>query len=226
MPSCNTCIRPLYSGAIRFYPGLVCSSSLSLNYKQRNSSTSAADSGEPSDAFWLAQAYFLMADYRRVEAILMSTLPTYSMRCSAPVTPVNPEAIGYYGAAVPGSLYPARVTSSCRNTLTQGEGKPAGWNCLCSSAEGGDTDTMVRTHTESNEQGVNSTNVKDQDCMPSGSMVDRSLPCRYLAGLSLVCSSLLLHCPSVSPRKQLHQERLADALSLIGETNPFAATGK
>ncbi|KAJ9104592.1 hypothetical protein QFC21_002090 [Naganishia friedmannii] len=164
--------------------------------------------GEPTDAFWLAQAHFLMADYGRAEAILMSPLRATSLFCR---TPDESPLVGEYDdTATSRTSYATTTTPSLANTLAQKQDKNAWMKPSYSSAEAGVWGTMMDTSPGSHEQHVNSsTSVDDHDFRPRGSMVDWSMPCRYLATLSL-----------------LHQERLVDALSLVGESNPFAATGR
>lgn len=65
-------------------------------------------------------------------------------------------------------------------------------------------------------------------------LTEWSMPCKYLAALCMVSrrgnhrdskSALKLEL-TVRPTIQVHQERFTDALELIGESNPFSATGK
>ncbi|KAH8090448.1 cell division control protein 16 [Filobasidium floriforme] len=115
--------------------------------------------GEPNDAFWLAQAHFLMGHYLRAEKILTGPLP------------------------------PSRMPRLGKN-----------------DRDGEDAATDLK----SKGKGKGRAGLRDFSMIGAGeALTEWSMPCKYLAALCMV-----------------HQERFTDALELIGESNPFSATGK
>lgn len=128
--------------------------------------------GEPNDAFWLAQTYFLTGAYVRAERILMAPLPPPRMPASSPGD--GPLTNGKGKA-------PARSKSDeLPLVASNADAADGSWMSeMIRQNEGGLWSALGETVGGDAAEGV---------ALKKGGakMVDWSMPCRYLAALSMV----------------------------------------
>ena len=160
--------------------------------------------GEPNDAFWLAQAYFLMADYHRAETILTSKLPSPKLphsHASYDNDNDNGLAEGDDEAAPMASPKPAGVhltsTRYLRNRsptlsvhLKDASQRQRQREDNISSLTGG----LWRALERPSDSYIGKLNTGADNRIEGestrGAMIDWSMACRYLATLCLVRISL------------------------------------
>lgn len=169
--------------------------------------------GEPNDAFWLAQTFFLTGAYGRAERILMGTLPPPRMPEAAAATTSDEDAVferngrGKGKAPAAGRVFaaddhdgddaqhasPAAAATAAANDSWMSEmvrqNKGGLWDALGEAAEvdgGGQGDGAAAAPAA-------------RSVLKKGNarMVDWSMPCRYLAALSMV-STVAVKAPRMS----------------------------
>lgn len=193
--------------------------------------------GEPNDAFWLAQTYFLTGHYVRAEKILLSPLPpprmpnlsasdaSDSQKTETQATMANIDVNGKSRAAsglpLPPPLPPVSTTTTSVNgrpsaPAFKDDGDTSWVSEIIKNSQGGLWGALSSLTGEQDEEkegdvGVASTTTNDSNKWRKdrARMVDWSMPCRYLAALAMI-----------------HQEKFTEALDLLGESNPFKFTGK
>lgn len=154
--------------------------------------------GEPNDAFWLAQAYFLMAEYHRAETILTSNLPSPKLpRSYASYDNDLAEGHNEAGLMASSEREEAHLTSTRprhsrnRSPTLSGHSRDASqrqWQCEDDTASftGGlwgalerPSDSYVGKLDTAADNRIEVESVR-------GAMIDWSMACRYLATLCLV----------------------------------------
>lgn len=204
-----------------------------------------AMTGEPNDAFWLAQAHFLMGHYLRAEKILTGPLPPSRMpRLGGEQRDVEGEEPG--GARGSGKQREGMRDFSMIGPRPGGVAEEDEEDEEEDDGEGPEDQTWIGDLMRNTKGGLwgalNSVGRQGQARRmtfgpKSGgeALTEWSMPCKYLAALCMVSRLAYgLRCMRgkeisealIMSTWQVHQERFTDALKLIGESNPFSATGK
>jgi anaphase-promoting complex subunit 6 len=194
-------VQHLYQTAVFWGDKILAWTSESYSYLNilNSGSLSHLETGEPNDAFWLAQAYFLMAEYNRAETILTSRLPSPKLpRLHSRQTrsiddrydEAHPTAFSRQRTGTPtaSTIHLNPPDRSLSRSAGHKEGLHSPWQLnesTLSSFPGGLWGAIAGTPSLRNAPDVTSRE-RAESQFSGGAMVDWSMACRYLAALCLV----------------------------------------
>jgi hypothetical protein len=201
MPSSSICIRPRCSGETKCSHGRV---GILLSRFTIQTHWSFRYIGEPNDAFWLAQAYFLMADYSRAEAILTSPVPSTQLPHPLPSWQVNAMLNKDNSLDANPESHPQRARAAYRAPRLRHDSQTGTCDIDVGPPVRSETPTQGQHHPTTDFEKTLGGNIarghnapafekndiatRPAECARSP-MIDSSMACRYLAALCLVCHS-------------------------------------